>query len=271
MDAALALARSIDADVVIANDPDADRLAVAVPSGGSWRQLTGNEVGALLAEYQLASTQGDDRVVVTTLVSSSMLSKQAAAHGVHYVETLTGFKWVVRPALEDPTLRFVFGYEEALGYAVNDVVRDKDGITAAVTFLRMLAGLRAAGRDALAELDHLAAQHGRHLTAQVSVRVEGTNAIERLAERMAILRADPPTSIGRRAVIEITDYLTEGTGLPPSDILRLDLEGGARVMLRPSGTEPKLKVYVEVVAEADDSSAPTALDELAADVRKLVA
>ena len=143
MDHALALARKIDADVVIANDPDADRLAVAVPTAGQWRQLTGNEVGALLAEHLLTSTVGDDRLVVTSVVSSSLLSKQAAANGARYAETLTGFKWVVRPGLRDPSARFLFGFEEALGYSVNDVVRDKDGISAAVTFLQMLGAVAA--------------------------------------------------------------------------------------------------------------------------------
>jgi phosphomannomutase len=271
MDHALALARKIDADIVIANDPDADRLAVAVPTAGEWRQLTGNEVGALLAEHLLTSTEGDDRMVVTSVVSSSLLSKQAAANGARYAETLTGFKWVVRPALRDPSARFLFGFEEALGYSVSDVVRDKDGISAAVVFLQMLARLRRAGSDAVTELERIFAVHGRHLTAQASVRVEGAGAAERLAERMAELRAHPPRSIGPREVIGSTDYLGDDTGLPQSDILRFDVAGGGRVMLRPSGTEPKLKVYVELVVPASDQFARQALDALVADARALIA
>ncbi|HEV8299121.1 MAG TPA: phospho-sugar mutase, partial [Acidimicrobiales bacterium] len=244
MDAALALARQLGADVVLANDPDADRLAVAVPSRGHWRQLTGDEAGALLAEHRLRTTSGADRLVVTTVVSSSLLGKIAATHGVRYAETLTGFKWVVRPAIDDPTSRFVFGYEEALGYAVNDVVRDKDGITAAVEFLRLLAALRREERNVDAMLDRLAEEYGRHLTAQASMRFDGRGALERMTTYMAKLRAAPPASIGRRAVVSVTDYLAPGTGLPPSDILRIALDDGSRVMLRPSGTEPKLKAYV---------------------------
>lgn len=271
MDAALDLARQIDADVVIANDPDADRLAVAVPHGHSWRQLTGNEIGALLAEQILTTTEGSDRLVVTTVVSSSLLSKQAAFHGVRYAETLTGFKWVVRPGLADPSARFVFGYEEALGYAVNDVVRDKDGITSAVTFLQLVARLRRDGRDVIDALEGIADRYGRHLTAQVSVRVDGPRPDERLRERMEQLRADPPQTIGSREVVATVDYLAGDTGLPPSDILRFDLDGGGRVLIRPSGTEPKLKLYVELVASVDDDTAHDALDALVADVRSLVA
>jgi phosphomannomutase len=270
MDAALALARKIDADVVIANDPDADRMAVAVPAGGEWRQLTGNQVGALLAEHLLATTSGDDRLVVTTVVSSSLLAKQAARYGVRHAETLTGFKWVVRPALRDPSARFLFGYEEALGYAVNDIVRDKDGISAAVVFLQMLARLRRAGSDAVGELERIAATYGRHLTAQVSVRFEGPGALERMTERMAELRADPPTSVGPHAIEHTVDYLSDGTGLPQSDILRFDVAGGGRVMLRPSGTEPKLKIYVELVVPATDQHSRQALDALVADARAIV-
>jgi phosphomannomutase len=194
--------------------------------------------------------------------------------GVRYDETLTGFKWIANRALEIEKAtgtRFVFGYEEALGYATNAIVRDKDGITAAVTFLQALARLRREGLDANAALDQIAGSYGRHLTAQASVRVEGSNALERLSEQMAELRANPPKTVGTRDVESITDYLTDDTGLPPSDILRLDLAGGARIMLRPSGTEPKLKVYVELVLPAGDQGARQALDALVADTRALIA
>jgi phosphomannomutase len=271
LDHALALADEIGAAVVIAHDPDADRLAVAVPEGGGWRRLSGDELGAILAEHILSTTTGDDRLVVTTVVSSSLLCKQAKAHGAHCSETLTGFKWVVRPALEDPRLRFVFGYEEALGYAVNDVVRDKDGIAAAVVFLEALASLRRRGLDVPGMLETMAATYGRHLTAQVSVRVDGPAAQDRLAARMAALRATPPHELGDRRVLSSTDYLEGAGGLPPADMVRLDLEGGGRVMLRPSGTEPKLKAYVEVVVPADDGTGRGQLRLLADAVSELVA
>jgi phosphomannomutase len=204
-------------------------------------------------------------------VSSSLLAKQAAASGVRFAETLTGFKWVVRPAMRDPSSRFLFGYEEALGYSVTDAVRDKDGISAAVVFLQMVARLRRAGSDATRELERIATVYGRHLTAQTSVRVEGSGAADRLRERMAELRDDPATSIGSHAVTATTDYLDDGTGLPQSDILRFDVADGGRVMLRPSGTEPKLKVYVELVVPASDQFARQSLEALVADARALIA
>ena len=146
LDLATALAAREGADLVLANDPDADRLAVAVPDGPGWRTLTGDEVGALLADHVLGSGSGDDRLVVTTVVSSRLLARIAGHHGVRHAETLTGFKWIMRPGLDDPSADFVFGYEEAAGYAVGDLVRDKDGITAALAFAELAATERAAGR-----------------------------------------------------------------------------------------------------------------------------
>jgi phosphomannomutase len=266
LDLALELARARNADVVIANDPDADRLAVALPrEDGSWQTLTGNEIGWLLASSRIAETSGPDRLVVTTVVSSSLLSKMAANAGVQCEETLTGFKWVVRPAVDDPSAHFVFGYEEALGFAVNDIVRDKDGITAAIAFLRMLAQLREAGLTPWDRLDQLAAQYGRHESRQLSVRFDGPEAAARMTARMQSLRAIPVAELAGQPVAATIDYLTL-EGPQRSDILRYDLAGGGRVMLRPSGTEPKLKVYLEVVDPADDS----VLDELADAVRGLL-
>jgi phosphomannomutase len=265
LDAALELARAHDADVVIANDPDADRLAVALPRDGTWHPLTGNEIGWLLASARIAQTTGPDRLVVTTVVSSSLLSKIAANAGVNCEETLTGFKWVVRPAIDDPTAQFIFGYEEALGFAVNDIVRDKDGITAAIAFLQMLAQLRDEGLTPWDRLDQLAAQFGRHVSRQVSVRFDGADASARMTARMQSLRAVPVTELAGQPVAATIDYLSI-EGPQRSDILRYDLAGGGRVMLRPSGTEPKLKVYLEVVDPADD----TVLDELADAVRNLL-
>ena len=265
LDAALALAIDRDADVVIANDPDADRLAVALPYDGSWRALTGNEIGWLLASARIAETEGPQRLVVTTVVSSSLLSKMAAHAGIRYEETLTGFKWVVRPAIEAPDAHFIFGYEEALGYAVNDVVRDKDGITASIAFLKMMASLRAVGLSPWDRLDQLAAQFGRHISRQLSLRFDGADAGERMADHMQSLRSIPITELAGQAVVSTVDYLAR-EDRQRSDILRYDLADGSRVMLRPSGTEPKLKVYIEVI----DPPSDTLLDDLAEAVKSML-
>jgi phosphomannomutase len=198
-------------------------------------------------------------------VSSSLLSKMAANAGVRYEETLTGFKWVVRPAIDDPDARFIFGYEEALGFAVNDIVRDKDGITAAITFLQMMARLRAAGLSPLDRLDLLAQKFGRHVSRQASLRFDGADPRGRMAERMQSLRSIPVTELAGQSVVATVDYLAR-EGRERSDILRYDLAGGGRVMLRPSGTEPKLKVYIEVVDPASDA----VIDELAVAVQGLL-
>jgi phosphomannomutase len=275
LDAALALAVERDADVVIANDPDADRLAVALPHDGSWRALTGNEIGWLLASARIAETTGPRRLVVTSVVSSSMLSKMAASAGIRCEEVLTGFKWIVRPAIDDPDAQFIFGYEEALGYAVNDIVRDKDGITAGIAFLQMMAALRADGLSPWDRLDQLATEFGRHISRQVSIRFDGADARGRMADRMQSLRSIPITELAGQHVESTIDYLAR-EGNQRSDILRYDLEGpsepqsgklrGGRVMLRPSGTEPKLKVYIEVI----DPPSDTLLDDLAVAVKGLL-
>jgi phosphomannomutase len=237
LDLALDLAARTHPDVVIANDPDADRLGSAIPdpaAPGSYRPLRGDELGVLLADHVLRHTSGSDRLVATTVVSSSMLSKMAAAAGVQYAETLTGFKWIARAALDRPGTRFVFGYEEALGYLVGDVVRDKDGISAAMLLAEVAALAKLEGVSLQDRLDDLARAHGLHATDQWSIRLEGTEGQQRIASVMAALRADPP---GERA---------EPEGLPPADLVMLRV-GEDRVVVRPSGTEPKLKMYFEVV------------------------
>lgn len=254
LDLALALADDVDADLVLANDPDADRLAVAIPAGDGWRPLTGDEIGGLLAEHVLAGGSGDDRLVATTVVSSRLLAAQAAHHGVRYADTLTGFKWIVRPALADPSARMVFGYEEALGYLVGDLTLDKDGITAAVAFADLAAAAKAAGRTVLDLLHDLWRRHGAHRTALRTLRLEGPDGTRHLAELLDGLRADPPTEVAGRAVVAVADHLQPGTGLPPADLLALDLDGG-RLLLRPSGTEPLLKAYAEVVVPVGDDPA----------------
>jgi phosphomannomutase len=240
MDLALALGK--DRDLVIANDPDADRCAVAV--GG--RMLTGDEVGGLLAEHVLRHTDGADRLVATTIVSSSLLGKIAAEYGVRYAETLTGFKWIMKGGSDRD--RLVYGYEEALGYCVGGdegvPVRDKDGIGAALTVAGLAAEAKTEGRTLLDLLEDQARRYGLHATAQVSVRVEDLSLI---SDAMARLRASPPAELAGHEVTEADDLSAGLDGLPPSDVLRYRLSGGGRVVVRPSGTEPKLKAYLEVV------------------------
>jgi phosphomannomutase len=247
MDLALALGK--DRDLVIANDPDADRCAVA--AGG--RMLTGDEVGGLLAEHVLRHTDGADRLVATTIVSSSLLSKIAAAHGVRYAETLTGFKWIMKGGTDRD--RLVYGYEEALGYCVGGdegvPVRDKDGVGAALTVAGLAAEAKASGRTLLDLLEDQARRYGLHATAQVSVRVEDLSLI---ADAMARLRASPPAELAGHAVTEADDLSAGLDGLPAADVLRYRLSGGGRVIVRPSGTEPKLKAYLEVVVPVTGSA-----------------
>ncbi|GAA0939082.1 phospho-sugar mutase [Kribbella koreensis] len=250
IDAALELARSVDADIAVANDPDADRCAVAVPdpaADGGWRMLRGDELGALLGEFLLSSRPSG--VAACSIVSSSLLGKIAAAYDVAYTDTLTGFKWIGRV----PDL--VFGYEEALGYCVDPAaVKDKDGISTLIRVLQLAAGAKAAGRTLLDLLDDLAKKYGLHATDQLAVRVEDLNLITAAMER---LRATPPTQLGAHTV-ERAEDLNEGSeSLPPTDGLRYTLSAGARVVVRPSGTEPKIKCYLEVVipVEADDVAA----------------
>ncbi|GAA2718126.1 phospho-sugar mutase [Actinocorallia aurantiaca] len=257
MDLVLELAGRVGADLALANDPDADRCAVAVPlPGGGGRMLTGDEVGGLLAEHVLRRTSGDDRLVATTIVSSSLLGRIAREYGAHYSETLTGFKWIMRAG--SPTHRLVFGYEEALGYSLGGdrgvPVHDKDGIGAALAVAALAAEAKRDGRTLLDLLDDQARRFGVHATGQLSVRVADKALID---EAMAALRQAPPAELGGRAV-ERMDDLAEGVdNLPPTEGLRFRLEGGARVVVRPSGTEPKLKCYLEVVVpvEGDDVAA----------------
>lgn len=272
MDLALALATKVEADLVLANDPDADRCAVGVPlGGGTFRMLTGDEVGALLGEHVITHTRGD-RLVATTIVSSTLLGKIAQAHGVRYAETLTGFKWIMRAGEG-----LVYGYEEALGYSVGGEhglpVHDKDGIGAALTVAGIAAEAKLTGRTLLDLLDVQARRYGLHATSQLSFRVADLSLI---ADAMARLRATPPETLGGMAV-ESWDDLSEGDGgLPPTDGLRYRLGGGARVVVRPSGTEPKLKCYLEVVvpvtgevAEARAAAAED-LEALKADLRSVM-
>ncbi|MHA7269358.1 phospho-sugar mutase [Arthrobacter sp. HLT1-20] len=255
MDLAFALAEKVRADVVLANDPDADRVSVGVkdPASGQWRQLHGDQVGALLGAHVVArgghvgstGTAGDEGtgaakpVFANSIVSSRLLARIAAAAGFEHVQTLTGFKWISRvPGLS-------YGYEEALGYCVApEVVRDKDGISAGLLVAEMAAGLKAVGRTLQDVLDDLALAHGLHASNQISIRVEDPAEIESM---MARLRAQPPASFDGSAIAQFTDLSVGTPQLPATDGVSYLSENGTRVIVRPSGTEPKLKCYLEVI------------------------
>lgn len=249
MDLALALAEEIDADLIIANDPDADRVAVGVKDSSGWRRLSGNEVGWLLGWRAARAAGGtasasEKRSLACSLVSSPALGAVAAASGLEWIETLTGFKWISRaPGL-------VFGYEEALGYLVDpEKVRDKDGISAAVAVLEEFAALKAQGITYEQHLASFAEQFGGYASSQISIRVADLSIIP---ATMAKLRSAPPTVVNGLEVEAVDDFMTGIDGFAPNDILRLRFAGG-RVILRPSGTEPKLKCYLD--AWSTDGSA----------------
>lgn len=262
IDLALAMAHELDADLVLANDPDADRCAAAVRDpraavggsgpgdvrGAGWRMLHGDEVGALLGETVAASHTGSGGTLACSIVSSRLLAKIAAGHGLRHRATLTGFKWISRVD------GLVFGYEEALGYCVDpEHVRDKDGVSAALLLAQLAARVKAEGRTLLDLLDELAVRHGLHLTDQLSARFADLTQIPATMERV---RTAPPATLAGSPVVEVTD-LSQGSvdgpeGLPPTDGLRLVAQDGTRVIVRPSGTEPKVKCYLEVVVPVDD-------------------
>lgn len=243
MDLALKLSSEVGADIIVANDPDADRCAVGVRDGEAYRMLTGDQVGVLLGDFLLR--KGVQGTYAASIVSSDLLGRQAAAHGQPWEQTLTGFKWLGKI----PTL--VFGYEEALGYSVApDIARDKDGVSAIITVLELAAALKAEGRSLIDQLDDIYREHGLHATSQLSVRVEDLSII---ARAMETLRTSPPSSLGGLAVTSVDDLADGYRGLPPTDGIRLGLEGATRIICRPSGTEPKLKCYIEVVVPVTDS------------------
>lgn len=267
IDLSLALAEELDADVVIANDPDTDRAAVATVIDGRWTMLHGDVVGSLLGE-RVASRGGHPggAVLANSVVSSQQLGAIAAAHGLGYRHTLTGFKWISREE------GLVYGYEEALGYCVApDLVRDKDGISAAVMLADYVAELKASGRTLADAIDDLARSYGVYLTRQVSARFADLSLI---GETMDRLLSAPPASLGGSDVVS-TDDMGEGfQGLPPTTGLHLATASGARVIIRPSGTEPKVKAYLEVIEPLGDDGdvaaararATEAMDALDSDV-----
>lgn len=262
LDLARALARTEGADLVLANDPDADRLAVCVAGeDGEYRSLSGNEIGTLLADYLLSENPiPGEQAVMTTIVSTSLLGKMAAERGVHYAETLTGFKWIANRAIDMKAqgVHFVCGFEEALGYTVGELVRDKDGMGTAVVFADLAAFCRAGGRTVDDRLEAIYRKYGLHASRQKSLALPGSEGSERIAQLMEGLRQHPPATVSGSAVRRRWDLSTgklvdvesgeESTvDLPGSNVLGFSLEDGSRILARPSGTEPKIKFYFEVV------------------------
>jgi phosphomannomutase len=252
MDRVLALAAKVRADLVLANDPDADRLAVALPSGDGYRMLTGDQLGAILADYLLAHAPAGPTMVATTVVSSQLLRYLAASYGADYRETLTGFKWIGNAAIDWKAQTggfFVMGYEEALGYSVGELVRDKDGVSAALLVAELAAWNKARGKTLLDHLDEVYRKVGLFVTEQVSLTRPGADGLASIRAAMVTFRSAPPTAIAGQAISETVDLSLGLGGLPRSDVLVYKTASGQRVIMRPSGTEPKLKSYYEVRVE----------------------
>jgi phosphomannomutase len=282
LDLALELAAERRADLVLANDPDTDRLAVAVPDGdGGFRPLTGNQVGALLADHILHRTREPHPLVINSIVSTPLLELIARHHDAAYTTTLTGFKWIWNAALEmeaEGAGRFVFGFEEALGYSVGRIVRDKDGISAAVVFADMAAAAAAEGRSVLDELARIYGEHGLWVSTQLSILRQGPRGAAEIGAALDRLRATPPERLGGHRVTGIADYSVGAEERPrwlaATDLLVMTLGGGGRALVRPSGTEPKLKIYVdlnETVGPAEAMAAEPALRRRADDLARAVA
>ena len=260
IDLALETARSFDADLVIANDPDADRCAAAIkdPIAG-WRMLRGDELGAILGESIARKTSSG--IFANSIVSSSILKKIAEHYNLEFKETLTGFKWLAK------IKGLTFGYEEALGYAVDaKTVNDKDGISAAITLAQIATDLAADGKTLLDLLDEIWERHGFHATEQISIRLSD---LSKVGVILGGLRNNPPQDIAGRTVTSIDDLAAPTDGLPPTDGLRIWLDGGVRIIIRPSGTEAKMKCYIEVI-EKDSKTAQVVLDQLRPSLKELL-
>jgi phosphomannomutase len=249
LDLAMQRADETGSALVVANDPDADRLGIAVNAHGGWRILRGDEIGWLLASALLDEMDPDRDVVATTIVSSTMLEKMARRARVPFASTLTGFKWIARG---DGVHTLRFGYEEALGFAVDPLVADKDGMSAALALCRLAEQLSHEGASLLDRLDEIEHDFGVHAGGQVSVRAEGPRAHETIRDTVAKLRASPPTVLGGLEVTEVIDLAKGWRGLIPTDGIYLGLGSMGRVVVRPSGTEPKLKAYLEITLAPDE-------------------
>jgi phosphomannomutase len=271
LDLAVAMATERDADLILANDPDGDRLAVALPAGEGWRQLTGNQVGVLMAAHILQHAPrepGPPPMVLSSVVSTPLLGQIAAAHNAHWEPTLTGFKWIWNAALalqDQGRGRFVFGFEEALGYSVGQVVRDKDGISAAVVLADISTRAASSGRSLWDLLGDLAGRHGLWVSAQHAVTRSGADGPSEIGGAVDRVAAAPPQILGGMTVTDVSDLRTGGASRPPwlpdTDLVELRFGSEGRALVRPSGTEPKLKIYVDLrldppsgsFIEADDA------------------
>ena len=245
LDLAMETADENASDLVIANDPDADRLGVAVRASDGWRVLRGDEIGWLLASTLLDEMTASDDVVATTIVSSTMLGLMARSSHVRFVTTLTGFKWIARAA-GDGVLRF--GYEEALGFAVDPLVADKDGMSAALAICQLADDLARSGATLLDRLDEIETRFGVHAGGQLSLRADGPDGPGAIATALRRLRSSPPSTLGHLAVSSFVDLAGGWHGLPATDGVFIELRDAGRIVVRPSGTEPKLKVYIEIIA-----------------------
>jgi len=256
LDLAIDKARETDADVILANDPDADRLAVSVKiAKGEYRILSGNEIGILLCHDALTTknTGNKKKLVITTIVSSTMLSRVARDLGAAYEEVLTGFKWIANKAMEREPEGYWFcgGYEEAIGFSVGPIVRDKDGVGAAVRLAELCRSLKAQGKSLLDRLDDLAVAHGLSHGIQWSVTMPGLDGLSRIKGIMTSLREQPLGALDGKKVARMVDLKTAAI---PADVVVLHTEDGARLTVRPSGTEPKIKLYLELVASVASTS-----------------
>jgi phosphomannomutase len=273
LDLALDLAKEVGADLLLANDPDADRLAVAVPTGGDWRLLSGNELGALLGDYVLRYwDHAEPPIVVNSVVSSPMLGRIAALRDAVHETTLTGFKWIINAglALEDSGAgRFAFGYEEALGYSVGRTVRDKDGISAAIVMADLAAEESGAGRSVIDRLHDLWDEVGLWVSAQQSIVRDGPEGQAELLAAVDRVGSSPPDLIGGLDVTDVTDYRVGEEARPiwlgKQDLIEVTLGSTGRILVRPSGTEPKLKIYVDLSGDAgsDHETAHSRLSQMA--------
>ncbi len=277
LDLALAQAAVEQADLIIANDPDTDRLAVSVPdAAGDWVPLTGNQIGVLLADFLLSTTKERHPIVINSIVSSPMLADIAAHHGAAFAQTLTGFKWIWNAALdlqEAGRGRFVFGYEEALGYTVGPSVRDKDGISASVLFADLAAQCADQGSTVMELLEELYRRHGLWVSTQRSVVRAGTEGANEIAAAMERLGAAPPARLAGVEVAGVTDYRVGAEARPrylgTTPLVELDLGATGRVLVRPSGTEPKIKIYVDLAAPAGAEDVQASSTELLDEARHM--
>ena len=260
LDLASDLASEGAAGLIIANDPDTDRLAISVERSSGWQALTGNQIGVLLGDYVLSTTKVEKPMVLNSIVSSPMLASVAAAHGARFEQTLTGFKWIWNAALDieaEDGGNFVFGYEEALGYSVGPAVRDKDGISAAVVFADLAAACAERGETVLDYLANLYDKHGLWVSTQKSIVRPGSEGAAAISAAMVRIAETPPTEVAGIDVASMTDYRVGAEGRPrymaATPLVELDLGDRGRALVRPSGTEPKLKIYVDLVAARDSS------------------